>query len=125
MKAFYDIKPQKFEAVGNGSTVYRYNIVEVDAPESVEGGEPRKQWQCDEVVIWAPVTKKKVVAAVITATWEPNHEQKLVNEYNSAVLGLNEGEEAAAAREAYSAFLSARRTLKASVEADCDEAGIV
>ena len=33
--AFYDNKPSKLEAVGNGSYLYRWNIQEVK-PESVE-----------------------------------------------------------------------------------------
>lgn len=71
------------------------------------------------------MTSSKVVSAVISDRWEANHEQKLVNEYYSAVLGIIEGEEADAAIAAYKTFLVERRALKASVEADCAEAGIV
>lgn len=125
MKAFYDNKPSKFEAVGNGSVVYRYNIKEVEAPAIQEGEEARKQWECDEVVVWETATKRKVVAAVIADRWEASHEQKLVNEFNSVALGVIEGEEAEAATAAYKAFLAERKELKAAVEADCDEAGIL
>ena len=124
MKAFYDNKPSKFEAVGNGSIVYRYNIKEVEAPATQEGKEARKQWECDEVVVWETVTKRKVVAAVIADRWEQSREQKLVNEYNSVTLGVITGEEADAVTAAYKAFLSERKTLKAAVEADCDEEGL-
>ena len=125
MTAFYDNQPSKFESVGNGSIVYRYNITEVEAPAQEEGGAARTQWRCEEVTVWEEVTKKKVVAAVITDKWEANHEQKLVNEYNSVTLGVITGSEAAAVTATYTAFLSERRTLKAAVEADCDEAGIL
>lgn len=80
---------------------------------------------CDEVIVWQRVTRNRVVSAVISDRWEANHEQKLLNEYYSAVLGIIEGAEAEAAIAAYKAFLVERRALKATVEADCDEAGIV
>lgn len=124
MKAYYDNKPSKFEAVGNGSVLYRYNITEETAPVQQEGETPRTQWVCEEVAVWEQVTKNGVVAAVINDRWTANHEQKLVNEYNSVKLGVISGDEAAAVEEAYKEFLAERRTLKAAVEADCDEAGI-
>lgn len=124
MKAYYDNKPSKFEAVGNGSVVYRYNITEVEAPASQEGEQPRTQWSCDEVTVWKTLTKKKVVASVIADRWEQSHEQKLVNEYNSVTLGVITGEDAEAVTAAYKAFLAERKTLKAAVEADCDEEGL-
>ena len=123
MVAFYDNKPSTFEAVGNGSTVYRQNIREVEAPAQ-EGETARTQWACDEVTVWNPLTKKKVVAAVIADRWTASHEQKLVNEYNSVTLGVITGDEATAVREAYTAFLTERKTLKAAVAADCYEAGL-
>lgn len=124
MKAYYDNKPSKFEAVGNGSVLYRYNITEETDPVQTEGETPRTQWVCVEVAVWEQVTKNGVVSAVINDRWTANHEQKLVNEYNSVKLGVISGDEAAAVEEAYKAFLSERRSLKAAVEADCDEAGI-
>lgn len=125
MKAYYDNQPSKFEAVGNGSVVYRYNIEEVEAPATQEGEQPRTQWACDEVTVWNPLTKNKVVAAVIADRWEESHELKLSNEFNSVNLGLITGEEAASIRKAYTASLTERRTLKTAVEADCDEEGLL
>lgn len=125
MVAFYDNRPSKFENVGNVSIVYRYNIEEVEAPATQEGEPARTQWRCEEVTVWSEVTKKKVVAAVISGKWELNHEQKLANEYNSVALGVITGDEAAAVTAAYTAFLSDRKALKAAVEADCDEEGIL
>lgn len=124
MKAYYDNQPTKFEAVGNGSVVYRHNITEVEVPATQECEQPRTQWVCDEVTVWNPLTKKKVVAAVIADHWEESHELKLANEYNSVTLGVITGEDAEAVTAAYKAFLAERRTLKAAVEADCDEEGL-
>lgn len=122
MVAIYDNQPSKFQDVKNGSILYRFNIQQVSAPS--QDGAARTQWQCEEVTVWAEVTKKKVVTAVINEHWDTNHEQKLVNEYNSVTLGVITGAEATAVTQAYTSFLSERKTLKASVEADCDEAGI-
>lgn len=124
MKAYYDNQPSKFEAVGNGSVVYRYNITEVEVHATQEGEQPRTQWECDEVTVWNPLAKKKVVEAVIADRWEQSYEQKLVNEYNSVTLGVITGEHAEAVTAAYKAFLAERRTLKAAVAADCDEEGL-
>ena len=131
--AFYDNKPSKLEAVGNGSYLYRWNIQEVK-PESVEktseeGAEAQAekvpQFSCEEVSVWEPLTSNKITEAVITSKWDANYEQKLVNEYNSAQMGLLSEEEAAARTETYRAFLSERTVLKAQVDRDCEKLGIV
>lgn len=130
MLAFYDNQPTKLEAVGNGSFLYRYDIQEVektsqgsseDGTEEVQTG---TQWQCQEVTVWAPLTSNKITAAVISDRWDNDYEQKLVNEYNAAVLGLLSEEEATARKEAYTAFLTERSALKTQVDADCAELGV-
>ena len=118
MQAFYDSKPSKFEAVGNGSYLYRFNIREV---ETEDGG---SQWVCDEVTVWSPVSSNKITEAVIVECYPSDYEQKLINEYNAAQLGLISGEEAERKTAAYRAFLTARAELKAQVDADCAELGI-
>ena len=127
MQAFYDNKPSVLEAVGNGSYRYHYNIKEV-TPEIIEGEEQterKSSWQCEEVVVWSPVTANKITEKVLTERWDANYEQKLVNEYNSAQMGLLSEEEAAARTEAYRSFLSERTELKAQVDRDCEKLGIV
>lgn len=129
MRAFYDAKPSTLEAVGNGSFLYRYNIQEVEQPSAQDdSGEARTQWQCEEVTVWSPVTANKITEAVITSRWDGNHEQKLVNEYNGAQLGLygaKTSDEAKARIKAYTDYLTERAELKAQVDADCKELGIV
>ena len=127
MQAFYDNKPSVLEAVGNGSYRYRYDIEEV-VPELTEGEEQTERtssWKCEEVVVWSPVTANKITEKVLTERWDANYEQKLVNEYNSAQMGLLSEEEAAAHTETYRAFLSERTVLKAQVDRDCEKLGIV
>ncbi len=130
--AFYDEKPSKLEAVGNGSYLYRFNIEEETIEQRVEGEEDaletKTRWQCDEVTVWAPLSANKITEAVITAICPATHEQKLVNEYNAANLGMVGGsktsDEAKQKIAAYKEFLECRNTLKEQVDADCAELGI-
>ena len=131
MQAFYDTQPKKLEAVGNGSFRYRYNIREEEKPvqasensETAQEAQAQPQWVCEEVTVWAPLSANKITEKVLTERWDGNYEQKLVNEYNSAQMGLLSEEEAAARIEAYRAFLTERTALKSQVDADCAELGI-
>lgn len=128
--AYYDSKPSKLEAVGNGSYLYRFNIEEV-VPELIEGEEQQErtsQWKCDEVTVWSPLTSNKITEAVIATICPASHEQKLVNEFNAANLGMVGGsktsEEAKQRIAAYKEFLEYRAALKERVDADCAELGI-
>ena len=135
MLAFYDNKPSVVEAVGNGSYKYRFDITE-KTPETVttssddsnaQKGEQRTQWQCQEVTVWSPVTSNKITEAVITEVCDNNYEQKLVNEFNAAQLGLygsKTGEEAVKHIAAYTEYLNTRAALKAQVDTDCAKLGI-
>lgn len=125
MKAFYDNQPSKLEPVGNGSYHYRYNITEVEKPSQSEDVEQSQtQWECEEVTVWAPLSANKITEKVLTERWDSNYEQKLVNEYNSAQLGMMSEEEATTRINAYKEFLAERAALKALVDADCKELGI-
>ena len=131
MQAFYDNQPKKLEAVGNGSFRYRYNIREEEKPvqasensETAQEAQAQPQWVCEEVTVWAPLSANKITEKVLTERWDGNYEQKRVNEYNSAQMGLLSEEEAAARIEAYRAFLTERTALKSQVDADCAELGI-
>ena len=132
MLAFYDNKPSVLEAVGDGSYKYRFDIkeIELDVTTFDDSNTPkaqRTQWQCQEVTVWSPVTSNKITKAVITEVCDNNYEQKLVNEYNAAQLGLygsKTGEEAEKHITAYTEYLNTRAALKAQVDADCVELGI-
>ena len=140
MTAFYDNKPSTLEAVGNGSFLYRWDIQEAAsesnsqttaAEDGSEGEttteEQRTQWQCEEAVVWSPLTANKITEAVIATKWDGNYEQKLVNEYNGAQLGVygsKTSEEAKARIQAYTDFLQERYALKTQVDKDCEELGI-
>lgn len=131
MIAFYDNKPSILEAVGDGSYRYHFDIIEIKpevmSPTNDMQEEQRTQWQCQEVIVWSPVTSNKITKAVITEVCDHNYEQKLVNEYNAAQLGMygeKTSEEAQKRINAYTDYLTTREKLKAMVDADCAELGI-
>ncbi len=126
MKVYYDARPSVVEAVGNGSFRYHWNIELVGAPKHHdEDEEERTQWRADEVIVWQPLTPNRITEVVISELWAVDYEQKLINEYNAAQMGLMGDEEAAVRIEAYKSFLMARAEVKAKVDADCAELGIV
>ena len=125
--ANYSEKPSIYEAVGNGSFLYRWNIEEIQVPENGDSETTVSKWQCEEVTIWSPVTANKVMEAVITTKWDNNYEQKLVNDYNAAklgVYGLTTSTEAKEKVAAYTAYLNERKALKEQINSDCAEIGI-
>ena len=130
--ANYDAKPSKLEAVGNGSYLYRFNIEEKTVEHFAEGTdeavETRSSWECEEVTVWSPLTSNKITEAVIGTLCSVSHEQKLVNEFNAANLGLVGGsktsDSAKTAIARYKEFLEQRAALKSMVDADCEELGI-
>lgn len=135
-RSYYDARPSKFEAVGNGSYIYRWDIQEEAAPQQImaEGEDQpaaessRTQYSCYEVIVWASVSSNKITEAVIRAMWDANYEQKLINEYNAAkegVFGDVSSEEAQKYIAAYKDFLTQRKAVKAQVDADCDVLKIV
>ena len=123
MKAFYSQKPKVLEAVGNGSYLYRYNITE-EQIEAIEQTEQQTQWSCEEVTVWAPLSANKITEKVLTEKWDNNYEQKLVNEYNAAVMGMLSEDIAQKRKDAYMTFLRERAELKTIVDNDCKEMGI-
>ena len=112
MTAIDDQKPSTMEAVGNGSYLYRWDIKEVTMPESNS-----IQWQCKEVTVWQPVTANKITEKVINELWDKNQEQKLINEYNAAVMEIGDQ----SAIENYRQFLLERQTIKEQINTYCKE----
>lgn len=126
--AIYDAKPSKYEAVGNDSYLYRWYIEEIQVPNNSDSETTVSKWQCEEVTVWPSVTPNKVTEAVITSKWDNNYEQKLVNDYNAAKLGVYGSTTSTEAKEkvaAYTAYLNERKALKEQIDADCAELGIL
>ena len=124
MKSYYDRKPAKLAEVKQGVFRYRWNMSE-ETVEHGEGAEPGKQWSCEEADFAGPVTANRITQAAIAAKWPADYEQKLINEWNAVQLGVADGEEAEAKAAAYRQFLEERAALKAQIDADCAELGII
>lgn len=123
MRAYYDLKPAKLYRLKQGVCRYVYDI-EKHTVDNGDGVQPMTQWSGEEVEVAEPVTSNRITQAVIAARWDADYEQKLINEYNAAKLGLYDDDTAAAKIDAYEAFLRERAALKAQIDADCEELGI-
>ena len=107
--AIYDKKPSIYEANGDGSYTYRWDIKEVEIPAGADTEETTTKWECQEVVVWGTVTSDKLTEAVI-------------NEYNAATMGIYGAKSSTDAQPkiaAYKAFLSERAAIKRQIDDDC------
>lgn len=123
MRAYYDLEPAKLYRLKQGVCRYVYDI-EKHTVDNGDGMPPMTQWSGEEVEVAEPLTSNRITQAVIAARWDADYEQKLINEYNAAKLGLYDDDTAAAKIDAYEAFLRERAALKAQIDADCEELGI-
>lgn len=128
MKTHSDHELQRLEAVGNGSYLYRWDIhseLQEQPSEDGEGVTTRTVWVAEEVTVWMPLTPNRITAAVITEAFPADYEQKLLNEYNAANLGMiPDREETEKRLQAYTDFLRRRAELKKEIDAFCAEHGI-
>ena len=99
-------QPERLVNIGGGAYYYNWDIAPI---ESEEGG---TQYECNQVKVFAPLSRNKVKEAVINALWGNGVEGKLINDYNAAVLGLADESKITAYRE----FLVERERVKALVE---------
>ncbi len=121
MKAMYDMQPEIYSANGNGSSTYRWGVVAVQVTHRMGETEiTETKWQCEEVTLWATITRAKIVNKVIEEIWGIDVEAKLLNDYNASLLGILPVEY----QTKYSAFLADRKTIKDQINEDCAELGI-
>lgn len=130
MKTSFLRKPNALRDNGNGSFYYRYDLQEVERVPFLHGEAasklnlPTTQWDGKEVLVYAPLSSNKILQAVIVAEYGTDYEQKLINEFNAANMGLYDAETAEKKIAAYRTFLVKRSELKNQVDADCKEFGI-
>lgn len=98
-------RPSIFEEVGNGSVRYRFNIEENE-----------QVYNYDEVIVWQPFSANDITKAVIEYLWPASYEQKLLNEYNAAKLGVYDADKASQKIEEYKSFLEQREAVKEEVD---------
>lgn len=118
MKTISDYKPQRLEYMGYGKYRFSWNITEKTVEE--DGCEPRTVYESDYVEVSEEPTADNITTAAITSLCDVNREQKLINEYNSAKMGLLSEEESEQKVSAYEEYLQKRAALKAEVDAYFD-----
>lgn len=111
---FYDQRPGELSFITRDLLAFRTDIEEHEVP--TEGGEAHTQYSAHEIRINAPFSQNKLIEATMVALYGNDFENKLINEYNSANLGLYDQETAAAKIAAYNAFLAHRIALKTRIE---------
>lgn len=126
----FDNKPAVIQYNADGTYYYNTEIKEVEV--SAENGETdgktktEKKWQAEQYTIQNPITKANVKRTVILEHWDKDEQEKLINEYNSAILGvLPTKEEKDAAKSKYKAFLEERKSLIEKIEADLNETDLL
>lgn len=124
MKTYSYNKAEIFEPIGDGGFRYNYNIreIEVDRFDIIYNENKtnikQTQWEYDNVIIYLPIDKNKIIRAVITNTWDINYENKLINDYNEISLGNLTEEEINKRTNNYITFLQERNRLKEMIDND-------
>ena len=91
------------------------NVSEATDPKEATG----TVFVYDSLRVEYPKTRKNIYATLLEARYPQDVQQKLLNDYQAAQMGILEDEEADAAIAAYKAFLNDRKAIKAMVTEDC------
>lgn len=114
---------------GQGTILYNHNIQEVMVVEDEMGGvsitdDPDKatgtMYQYDSVRVEYPKTADNIFGTLLQAKYPSDRESKLLNEYQSAELGILPE----TAKAGYTAFLHDRVAIRNMVDADCSALNI-
>lgn len=114
--------PKIIEEVGNGSYLYHFNIEEVSNNNSAivhseNNTENIKSYKYDEVVVWSPISSDAITKAVMNYLWSKDAEQKYINDYNAATLGILDSSYI----DAYKDFMTQRKSIKEQIDKDYNE----
>lgn len=126
-RAYYDTKPPKLEAVGNGNYLYRWDIQEEEVQHEMmqEGKEEpvssvkKVQYSCREVTIHGKPEYGKCVEAVIRSDYSAEAELALINQFNAHQQGVLSDAGVVSEYEEYLAFVSSVKSMvKEDLEID-------
>lgn len=120
-------KPEVIDNLNNGQGTFLYNnnIKQVRVAESKDGGimladseqsATGTMWQYDSCRVEYPKTAENIFSTLLTAKYPEKTEIKLLNDYQSAVIGLLSED----AKIPYENFLKDRIAIRKMVEADCE-----
>ena len=102
----------------NGTTLYNHNQHYVEVEN--EQGKKTKVNEYDSLLVKYPVTANTILAALLNARYDANMENKWLNDYNAAVLGIEDDSK----KQPYLDFLAERKALRAMIDTDCNTNGI-
>ena len=126
-RAYYDTKPPKLEAVGNGNYLYRWDIQEEEVQHEMmqEGKEEpvssvkKVQYSCREVTIHGKPEYGKCVEAVIRSDYSAEAELAIINQFNASQQGVLSDAGVVSEYEEYLAFVSSVKSMvKEDLEID-------
>ena len=115
-RSWSDTMPPRIERDGDGSYLYRWDVRE-ETREMGDDMAPVISYSYNEVRVWPTLTANKILEACINALWDKDVEQKKLNDYNAAQLGILD----ISYIDAYREFLERRKALKEQVESDFAE----
>ena len=122
IKTYYNEQPPEFEC-GKQCAIIRLDINEepaVAAADETEG----LQWSAYEFRRYEPITQNIFIEHIFTLLYGNDYENKLINEYNAAKMGLYPDGEMEQKIARYRTFLQERAERKAEIERICNENGI-
>nr|DAG15267.1 MAG TPA: hypothetical protein [Caudoviricetes sp.] len=115
-RTYSDTIPITMEKDGDGSYLYRWDVRE-ETREMGDDMSPVISYSYNEVRVWPTLTANKILEACINALWDKDVEQKKLNDYNAAQLGILD----LSYVESYKTFLNERKALKDRVDSDFAE----
>ncbi len=127
IRAYYDTKPPKLEAIGNGNYLYRWDIQEEEVQHEMmqEGKEEpvssvkKVQYSCREVTIHGKPEYGKCVEAVIRSDYSAEAELAFINQFNAYQQGVLSDAGVVSEYEEYIAFVSSVKSMvKEDLEID-------
>lgn len=115
-RTYSDTRPSSIEKDGDGSYLYRWDVRE-ETREMGDDMAPVISYSYNEVRVWPTLTANKILEACINALWDKDVEQKKLNDYNAAQLGILD----LSYVKSYKTFLNERKALKDRVDSDFAE----
>ena len=106
----FDKKPAIIHYNADGTYYFNTNIKEVEVEQEDNSNEKSTQFEALQFVIQNPLTKDNIKRTVILEYWDKDEQEKLINEYNSAILGvITSDEDKEKALNTYKSFLEERK----------------
>lgn len=123
IKTYYSQQPTEFER-GKQYAIIRLDINEEPTVAAADETEGDLQWSAYEFRRYEPITQNIFIEEIFTRLYGNDYENKLINEYNAAKMGLYPDGEMEQKITRYRAFLQERAERKAEIERICNENGI-